>query len=283
VYFCEKFKQMMQYTKVSLIIPTYKREELLVNTIKCALDQTYQDYEIIVVDQTKVHTKETQTFLAEIKTKIVYIQEEKASLTHARNVGVQRAKGDIFIFTDDDVVFERDFIENYVCAHQKADVIQGRVIHLNTPMDKEISRVTWNIKFPGGENLLHEAFTNIFIGCSFSLKRKVYEKVGDFDENFIGCAVREDSDYSLRCYKAGFPILFYPDAMLTHLASTAGGVDADNSTQHFNYSYYLCEMRFASKHFPWIIQKYYAFRLYLRGFRAIKRLVSKAIKDASKI
>ncbi|MGH8129170.1 MAG: glycosyltransferase family 2 protein, partial [Gammaproteobacteria bacterium] len=48
-----------QKVSVSLIIPTYKREELLVNTLRCALAQDRDDYEIIVVDQTPQHDPAT--------------------------------------------------------------------------------------------------------------------------------------------------------------------------------------------------------------------------------
>jgi cellulose synthase/poly-beta-1,6-N-acetylglucosamine synthase-like glycosyltransferase len=82
---------------ISVIIPTYGREEPLVRSIEDVLKQDYPHFEVIVVDQTRSHTPAVQTFLTETAAagKIQLHTLEWASLPGARNFAVRRAKGDV--------------------------------------------------------------------------------------------------------------------------------------------------------------------------------------------
>ncbi|MFH1516934.1 MAG: glycosyltransferase [Pseudomonadota bacterium] len=91
--------------QVSLIIPTYNREELLVAILACALQQDCTAYEIILVDQTAQHTPETEEFLSDHAAQIKLIRQSPPSLTKARNEGIRQAKGDVIVFIDDDTSF----------------------------------------------------------------------------------------------------------------------------------------------------------------------------------
>ncbi|KAA3632549.1 MAG: glycosyltransferase family 2 protein, partial [Calditrichaeota bacterium] len=102
--------------KASLIICTYNREELFVETVQHALKQNYPDLEIIIVDQTKEHTKATTKFLDSVKDKINYIFSEAPSITKARNIGIKNASGDILIFIDDDTKFDENFVSNHIAV-----------------------------------------------------------------------------------------------------------------------------------------------------------------------
>ena len=58
--------------KASLIIPTYNREDALVNTIENCLSQDFKDLEIVVIDQTKQHQTDTTKYIESIKKRIIY-------------------------------------------------------------------------------------------------------------------------------------------------------------------------------------------------------------------
>lgn len=101
---------------VSVVIPTYKRSEMLTRAIQSILDQTYQNTEIIVVDDNEPNDKfslATQKKLQEISDpRVRYVQQEKhINGSAARNVGIDAAKGDFIAFLDDDDTWYPDKLE----------------------------------------------------------------------------------------------------------------------------------------------------------------------------
>lgn len=76
---------------VSVLICTYNRETMLVDTIRDVLNQTYPSFEVIVVDQTVTHQPETQAYLASVQDRIKLIRQEP-SLTKARNRALREAR-----------------------------------------------------------------------------------------------------------------------------------------------------------------------------------------------
>ena len=125
---------------VSLIIPTFNREKVLCDSINCALNQDYSDYEIIVVDQTASHDLETQRFLNQLPTSVRIIKHHPPSLTGARNCGIQEAMGEIMVMIDDDVIIERDFITQHLKYYDDSNVVgvTGRIKEQNRFANKTI-------------------------------------------------------------------------------------------------------------------------------------------------
>lgn len=270
---------MSKKISVSLIICTYNREELLVQSLKCTLNQSYDDMEIIVIDQTDKHDDETRQYLDSIKHEIKHIYSSTPSLTKARNLGIDSSSGEVIIFIDDDVILEEDFVFHHVEAHSKYDVVQGRVVEGSSKPSFKPHWVNWWIKFSGSNNCIKEGKTNVVTGCNFSIKRAVVSKVGYFDEFFSKLALREDSDYGLRCYKEGMVMGFSPEAKLIHLSSPSGGCDTGVSNIFFASNYYENDMYFARKHFSKLACMFYQYRLYRRGYKAVRRLIDEAINN----
>jgi GT2 family glycosyltransferase len=270
--------------KVSLIIPSYNREELLVGTLRAAFAQDHPDLEILVIDQTKQHLPETQAFLDANKGRFTRITPDFASVTKARNEGLRRTRGGIIVFTDDDVSFEPGFITAHVAAHADGtDIVQGRVTEHGS---RRPSQPTWlndSLRFKGGDNYDRDGVTNNITGCNFSITREVIERIGFFDENFKGVSVREESDYARRAVKAGLSFKFSAKAALFHHRSLTGGVGTGVKNNFFEKSYYYCELMFAKKHFsPWTVFTY-RIRLYLRGFKNLRKLIQAAEKEADEV
>lgn len=264
--------------KVSIIVPTYNREEALVNTITDCLSQSFDEKEIVVIDQTKEHNDKTVNFITSVQEKIVYIKENTPGLTRARNIGARSASGDILIFIDDDVVLDNDFIANHVdnYIHRNADAVQGRIIEDNSQPSEQPQWVKNNLRFIGSNNCLSFGKTNTLTGCNFSVKKDVYLKIGGFDERYTKSANNEDSDFGLRLYKNNFNIVFSPLAKLKHLRITNGGVDTGIENQKLSLSYYYCELLFARKNFSSFTVFTYKIRLMWRGIKAIMKVVKHA-------
>lgn len=270
--------------KVTLVIPTYNREELLVGTLRAAFAQDYPDLEILVIDQTREHTAETRAFLEANRDRFTLVRPNFASVTKARNEGLRRAHGEIIVFTDDDVSFDPGFIAAHAAAHADGThVVQGRITEAGS---KPADRPTWltnSLRFTGSDNYDRDGITNNITGCNFSIRREVIERIGFFDENFKGVSMREESDYSRRAFRAGLTFKHAAAAALFHHRSDTGGVGTGVRNLFFEKSYYYCELLFAKKHFsPWTVFTYRV-RLYLRGLRNLRKLIRAAEKEADAV
>lgn len=270
--------------KVSLIIPTYNREEFLIDTIKCALQQEFDDYEIIVVDQTKYHCEETISFFESTKDRVNYLVSEAPSLTKARNLGVKAAKGEVVIMVDDDTLFGNDFVQKHWEAHQKGfDVVSGQV---NEGKKKIARHPVWLNKFfifTGSENCQRDGKTNKLAGCNGSFKRSVFDALNGFDENFYGTSICEDTDFGYRAYKAGFIVYFVAAASVVHRKAVEGGVQNRARNLKLDQSYYFCLKYFIKKNMPWYTCFYMRFRLFFKAQKALFKMLCKAEKEVKSI
>ncbi len=269
----------MQWPSISVIVPTYQREDVLCSTIAELLQQDYPDFEILVVDQTQEHKPETQAYLQSVVAsgKIQFHKLPWASLPGARNYGVERSRGDIILFIDDDV----ELPEGYLYAHAKVfmanpqvGAVAGRVfdrMKLADRPDLTIEYLPKEAMDPGIAwyyiDLVHTTQPQQVLtarGCNMSFRRDIFAKHGlRFDERFRGNAVREESDFCLQLRQTGYIIWYSPEAHLVHLGEETGGCH-DISTRSLSY-----QITFYHNHFllglknltPW-----QALRLFARLF-----------------
>lgn len=246
----------MDWFFISVIIPTYCRDEQLQDTLVDLLRQNYPKFEILVIDQTPFHSIEAQGYLEKLKTeaKIRWFQVNWASLPKARNYGVCHATGEIILFIDDDVRLQDNFLmahaRNYI-KQPEIGAVAGRVLD-RMVLEREPEELIIE-DFPAEArdpaigwfyiNLAHtvkpqEALTAR--GCNMSFRRTIFDQYKlRFDENFRGSAVREESDFCLRLRHTGYKIWYDPKAVLTHLATPTGGCHTISSyTFEYQITYY---------------------------------------------
>lgn len=100
--------------RFSIIIPTYNRAHLIAATINSVLEQIYQDWELIIVDDGS--TDSTQVVVSGFQDeRIKYFWKENEERNVARNFGVQQASGDYVFFLDSDDLIYKDHLQN---AHE---------------------------------------------------------------------------------------------------------------------------------------------------------------------
>lgn len=241
----------MNFPLISVIIPTYGREKTLQDTLADVIKQDYPSFEVLVIDQTPLHTPETQAYLEELKTqaKFRWFRVNWASLPRARNYGVRRAAGEIIVFIDDDVRLNKLFLKAHARNYlERPDVgaVAGRVLD---PKSLEEGQKTLTIEYLPTEamepgiawyyiDLTHTVKPQQVLttrGCNMSFRREIFKKYGLwFDERFRGSAVREESDLCLRIRQTGYKIWYDPEAVLVHLEEPTGGCH-DISTQTLEY------------------------------------------------
>ncbi|MGK7940974.1 MAG: hormogonium polysaccharide biosynthesis glycosyltransferase HpsN [Crocosphaera sp.] len=271
---------------LSLIIPTYRREQILKDTLEEVLKQDYPHLEIIVVDQTETHDPAIQTYLENlVKTnQIKWFRLNWASLPGARNYGVRHAQGEIILFIDDDVELPPNYIQAHVAVYEKnhqIGAVAGRVLDRMKLADSEKinnSEVPYTIDTLPPEamdpgiawyyiDLVHTTKPQEVIstrGCNMSFRREIFRKYNIwFDERFRGNAVREESDFCLRLRQTGYKIWYEPQAYLVHLGEETGGCH-DLTTRSFSY-----QMTFYHNHFLMAFKNltgYQQLRLYAKLF-----------------
>lgn len=262
---------------VSVIITTYNRNEVLINTIKSVLKQKFKNYELIIIDQTKEHDVKTQEFIEKNKNKkFHYYLVAPPSLPAARNSGLKKAKGEVVIYIDDDVILDDGFIKAHYDTYRAHNVVivAGRVKQKDKPISNTLAYLKKTSFGAGNFNYLKEAFLETPQGCNMSFNKKVLEQVGGFDTNYIGNAMREESDVAFRLRKLGFRTLFNPKASLYHLFYPIGGCREDST--HDDYIIYRNEMLFFMRHRPKI---YFPFFLAGYFFKYVfnRKLISRGV------
>jgi len=244
---------MNDYPLISVIIPTYGREEILRNSVADVLKQDYPNFEILVVDQTPTHEPETTNYLEELakQNKIKWFHLEWASLPGARNYAIRRSLGEILLFIDDDVQLTPNFLVSHAQNYQnnpEIGAVAGRVfdrMKLGESGGKlEIDYLPPQAMDPGiawyNIDLVHTVKPQQVLsarGCNMSFRRDIFTKYGlSFDERFRGSAVREESDFCLRLRQTGYKIWYDPEAYLVHLGEETGGCH-DISTRSTKYQF----------------------------------------------
>lgn len=191
----------MQAPRVSIIIPTYRRPELLVRALGSVVDQTYDTWEAIVVDDndaTSPARPATETLMQRFATepRIRYLRHEhNRGLPAARNTGIEAASGAFVAFLDDDDAWLSEKLEAQVAIMDRSDdvglVFTGRrVVDGDGQLIRTASPIARSVKY---DALLEENL--IGTPSSVLVRRDVLVEAGGFDERFPSL---EDWDFYLR-------------------------------------------------------------------------------------
>jgi len=252
--------------KLSIIVPTKNREDDLLNCVKSIIEQSVQPDELIIVDDGNLNSNQLDEILAKTKVKFVYLKKSKPGLAKSRNLGIQKAIGDIIMFLDDDVILDKDYVMNIleVFENDKSNKIGGVGGDIvNTPDDShfyfnKIQKVMKKIFLISSDEqgtILPSGFdvpvgrvnyrkkVDILAGCNMSYRRIAIDSIDPFDENLHGAtgySHGEDTDFSYRISRK-YELIVTPLAKIVHLGSPTGRMTQREFTSHMisNRSYFL--------------------------------------------
>lgn len=205
---------------VTIAIPTYRREQVLIDTIECLLRLEPSAAEILVLDQTIDHTHQTEIVLRKWSEdgRIRWLRLPEPSIPGAMNQGLLEARQDIVLFLDDDIEPFPDLVRAHAKAHREGSrLVAGRVLQ---PWDGEVVRASWAAKqFSSTEGREIDGF----MGGNFSVRKDDALELGGFDENFVRVAYNFEREFADRWRARGGRIYFPPQAAIRHLKAFAGG------------------------------------------------------------
>ncbi len=180
---------------VSVVIPTYNAAATLGEAIRCALDQTLADKEIIVVDDGS--TDATPELLAELGPAIRVIRKANGGVSTARNEGIAAARGEYIALLDSDDTWELDKLERQA-AVLDADPGIG-LSHCGVYVCDEELRILDEMPARVYDDYCEALLLySSVVHCSSStamIRRDVLEQIGGYDPRFSQCA---DWDMLLR-------------------------------------------------------------------------------------
>jgi GT2 family glycosyltransferase len=206
---------------LTIAIPTYCREWVLVETVHHLLSLTAPTIEILVLDQSPSHIPRVQNELSKLcnLSKIRLVKLNEPSVPKTMNSGLIEASHDLVLFVDDDIVPEPDLIRAHINAHDlgKGRIVAGRIIQpWQEGLDFSLDTGFHFASLQSGE-------ITEFIGANFSLNRHDAIALGGFDENFVRVAYRFEAEFAYRWRAAGHRIVFEPKACIHHLKVASGG------------------------------------------------------------
>ena len=209
---------------ISIIIPTYNRKDELANCITSMADQSYKNFEIIIIDDCSADG--TVDFLNDNFPEIKILKNKNRSgPTLARNIGIKKSKGSLILFIDSDIEFHSSHtLQNMVYVMQTyPDIgsIGGEIPASNNTghaygrlfkKDGKISVAVSNKYLNGDKDF---KICDYLATCNCMVRRDTALKTGGFDPFYIFGA--EDMDFGYAIRKSGYKnVVGYNYAVIHH-------------------------------------------------------------------
>ena len=220
--------------KISVVIPAYNAEKFLRETVQSVLDQSFEDWELVIVnDGSKDQTLEVAQACASLDSRIRVLDKQNGGVSSTRNLGVSAANKNsaYVIFLDADDVWETfalstlfDFLENNpesVAAYGLASAMDINSMSINPGkleahqlnrycvVDKKLRKVENSAPATFDIISFHNCIQTA--GCIL-IRRSIFERVGQFDQELSGVA---DWDMWLKISAIG-NISTFPSAILKY-------------------------------------------------------------------
>jgi len=216
---------------ISVIIPVFNREETIKRALESVFNQTYKDFEVIIIDDGS--TDKTLSLAKEFPVEI--ITQNNHGVSHARNRGIEKARGEYIALLDSDDEWlpkklELQIAKQSICCHTEEIWIRDGV-RVNQ-MKKH--------KKGGGDQFIPSLGLCLISPSSVLLKREVFDEIGMFREDYPVC---EDYDLWLKLTS-----LYEIDFIDTPLIKKYGGHEDQLSRKFFAMDYWRI------KSIDWILQ-----------------------------
>lgn len=238
--------------KVSIVIPAYNASNYLSQAIDSALAQTYQNIEIIVVNDGSPDNGQTESVARSYGEKIIYFKKENGGSSSALNTGIKNMSGEWFSWLSHDDLYYPNKLQEEIDALNElidagvseeqlykhiffgaADLIDGDGKIIRKETKRNISKTDRKINCPDGTRKLIAIPTQDgFHGCSCLVHKQAFKEEGMFDEKL---RLLNDMDLWFRFYTRDYKIHFIPKVLV------CGRVHAKQVSRSIGFSYHNSE------------------------------------------
>ncbi len=207
----------------SVVIPVFNRNDELKEILQSLAQQTYRDFEVIVVDDGSVDSAEPVCVLFDDVLDIRYIYKYNSGPGLSRNAGGETAKGDFIIFFDSDCIIPSHYMEtvnSFLTENGDVDAYGGPDASESESDDKQKAKTYAMTSFftTGGIRGGSEKGLDKFVPRSFNMG--VSRKVWELTEGFCSMRFGEDMEFSYRIIESGFKTVLIKDAYVYHKRRT---------------------------------------------------------------
>jgi len=200
--------------KVSLVMATLGRVREIEVFLQSLAAQSYQAYELIIVDQNPDNRLIPVIRLAEeLEIPLIHLRQEQPNLCMARNTGLNQAQGEIVAFPDDDCWYETDVLEKVLVRFNAPDAPEGIIIRWIEPDPNPCApRILTNKLWRRFQEVQASSISLFF-------NRQLLIEMQGFDANFglhSWYGAGEETDLMFRIMSKGSRIAYLPSAIVHH-------------------------------------------------------------------
>lgn len=223
---------------VSVVIVNWNGEGILEQCLQAILKQTFQHYEVILVDNAS--TDKSLDYVEEYYPEIQVIKlERNLGFAEANNIGVRHARGQWLALLNNDAFPAVDWLEQLYGARKRNPEYAFFASKLINAQDQSSVESTGDIYHVSGNawhrdyNLFEEQAIDdegeVFSACAAAAfyNRQAFEKVGGFDEDYFSHI--EDIDLGFRLQLYGYRCMYVPSAKVLHIGSASFGKESDHT------------------------------------------------------
>ncbi len=198
---------------VSIIIPVYNGSNYLEFAINCALEQDYENIEVIVVNDGSCDDGKTEQVALSFGDKIRYFRKENGGVSSALNYGIRVMRGEYFSWLSHDDGYSASKVSDAICMLKNASMIDkkcvaftgGYFINGKNEIIKDFANpFKKNTVYFGAEVVNMMTRTSTLNGCCFLIPRRVFDDVAMFEENL---RYSQDSLMWYRMFLCGYSLI----------------------------------------------------------------------------
>jgi len=201
--------------KVSIIIPVYNGSNYMRDAIDSALNQTYGNCEVIVINDGSKDGGKTEEIALSYGNRIRYFYKENGGVATAVNLGIEKMSGDYFSWLSHDDIFTPDKIEKQILAAEEAGETEA-IVHSNFDFlyveDNVRAKVNWLDQY-SREQLEDGCFAPVFLaihGSTVLIHKSHFQRVGVYDTELRST---QDSEFLFRVMR-GKRSVFVEDSLM---------------------------------------------------------------------
>lgn len=215
---------------ITIVIPNYNGNKYLKQCLDSIYVQGYTNYEVIIIDNAS--NDGSYEWVKEYK-KVIYKElKRNYGFSHAVNEGIKMAQGEYVLLLNNDTKLLPNFLKEVLQVIEKDDkifavsskMIQYSHTDLIDDAGDEYTIIGWAYKRGDGKSVTEfEKEERIFSACAGAAlyRKKIFDKIGYFDEKFF--AYMEDVDISYRANIYGYKNVYAPKAKVYHIGSATSG------------------------------------------------------------